>query len=128
VALPPSVLAVLKHEYLTRYEGNPIGLHGDDYICAWDDGRPFDPQYISHKFSKLGIPPTFHGLRHSHDTMLFKHNVDPNLVADRAGRDVTLTQKIYEHVLPDQQDGIAQLIENILFAPPEKPPENNQTK
>lgn|GEM_PF-2668775 len=115
MALPASVLAILKHEYLTRYPGDSLGLHGDDYICAWEEGRPLDPRYVSGAFEKLGLPVTFHGLRHSHDTMLFRHKVDSKLVADRAGRDEALTQEIYEHVLPDQQDQVAKLIEKILF-------------
>jgi integrase len=120
VALPASVLAILKQEFLTRYPGNPLGSHGDDYICAWEEGRPMDPRYVSGAFEKLGLPITFHGLRHSHDTMLFRHKVDSKLVADRSGRDEALTQEIYEHVLPDQQDQVAKLIDKIFFKTPKK--------
>ncbi len=120
VALPASVLEILKHEYVTRYETNDLLLHDKNYICAWDDGSPLDPRYVSGAFKKLSLPVTFHGLRHSHDTMLFRHNVDSKLVADRAGRDEALTQEIYEHVLPDQQDQVAKLIEKILFNAPKK--------
>jgi integrase len=63
----------------------------------------------------LNLPITFHGCRHSHDTFLLRNKVDPRLVADRAGRDVKLTQELYEHVLPDMQDEVAMLIERTLF-------------
>jgi integrase len=132
VAIPDSVLKILKHEYLTRYgiekENDDLHLYGDDYICAHEDGRPLDPHYVSINFDKLGAPITFHGLRHSHDTMLFRHKVDPNLVADRAGRDVTLTQEIYEHVLPDQQNEVAKLVDKILFKTPKKMAKKRQEK
>jgi integrase len=115
VALPPTIINLLRHEYMTRYEGDPLGIHGDDYICAWPDGRPIAPDYLTHRFEKLNLPITFHGCRHSHDTLLLRNKVDPRLVADRAGRDVRLTQALYEHVLPDMQDEVAILIERTLF-------------
>ena len=129
VKLPQFVLDVLLHEYATRYEGIEDVDHGDDYICAWpEDGRPLDPQYVSHRFTELGLHVTFHGLRHSHDSLLFNNNVDSKRVADRSGRDVVLTEKIYEHILPDRQDELAEVIQNILFAPPKKDNENNENK
>ena len=116
VAPPKFVLDVLLHEYATRYEGNEDADHGEDHICAWpEDGRPLDPQYVSHKFTELGLNVTFHGLRHSHDTLLFNNNVNAKRVADRSGRDVVLTEKIYEHILPDDDDELGEVIQNALF-------------
>jgi integrase len=118
VVLPATVMNILKHEYLTRYEGDNKD-HGSDFVCAWEDGRPLAPDYITHEFEKLtkklGLNITFHGLRHSHDTLLFRYKVDPKLVADRSGRDETLTIKLYEHVLPDMQEEVAELLERILY-------------
>ena len=36
------------HNYVmtTQYAEN-------DYILKWDDGRPFTPDYVSHRFSRL---------------------------------------------------------------------------
>ncbi len=75
---------------------------------------------------KKKLPITFHGCRHSHDTLLFRHHVDTKLVADRAGRDEDLTRKTYEHVLPDMQDEVAQLLEEVLFK--KKDPEQSEGK
>ena len=118
VVLPPTVVELLKQEYMTRYNGDALGLHDDNYICLNTKGRPVAPDLITHTFEKLNLPITFHGCRHSHDTLLFRHHVDTKLVADRAGRDEGLTRRTYEHVIPDMQEEIAQLIEDILFKKP----------
>lgn len=133
VKIPPTTLNTLLHEY-ARYEGSEQETHGEDYICCWpeDDqhgkqGRPLDPQYVSHAFTKLGLDLTFHGLRHSHDSLLFNSGIDSKRVADRDGRDVVLTEKTYEHILPDRQDELANVVEDFIFAP-DKPAENNENK
>jgi integrase len=127
VALPPTILALLQHEYATRYEGSEDEDHGEDYVCIIN-GHKIAPDYLTHRFAKLAKSNiTFHGCRHSHDTWLLRHKVDPKLVADRAGRGVGLTQRLYEHVLPDMQDEVAMLIERTLFGPEEKP-ENDEKK
>ena len=115
VALPPTLVNLLKHEYATRYEGTENDYHGDDYVCAWPDGRPIALDYITHEYEKKNLPITFHGCRHSHDTLLFRLHVDTKLVANRAGRDEDLTRRTYEHVIPDMQDEVAMLIDRTLF-------------
>jgi hypothetical protein len=70
-------VALLQHEYATRYEGNEKEYHGNDYVCDW-------------------------------------LHVDSKLVADRAGRDEELTRRTYEYVLPDMQNEVAILIEQVL--------------
>ena len=47
----------------------------NDFICKWDNGRPFKPNYISQKFKELlaanNLPHTrFHDLRHTYATLL----------------------------------------------------------
>jgi integrase len=128
VVLPPTVVELLMHEYLTRYDGDDFGLHGKDYICAWPEdtrygrrGRPIAPDYLTHEFEKKKLPITFHGCRHSHDSLLARLGVRNKLIADRAGRDEALTEKTYTHLQPDQQDEVAQLIEAELYKKPEAP-------
>ncbi len=52
IPLPATVMDLLKHEYMTRYEGDALGLHGEDYVCAWEDGCPIAPDYLTHTFEK----------------------------------------------------------------------------
>jgi integrase len=127
VVLPPTVIETLKREYMTRYEGDAFGLHGEDYICAWPDdsrygqrGRPIAPDYLTHEFEKKKLPITFHGCRHSHDSMLARKGVKNKLIADRAGRDEVLTEKTYIHLQPDQQDEVALVVEDALYPKPKK--------
>jgi integrase len=43
----------------------------------------------------------FHGLRHTHATLLMKHGVHPKVAAERLGHaDITLTLSTSSHVLP----------------------------
>jgi integrase len=131
VKIPKTTLKTLLHEYATRYEGSENEDHGDDYICCWPEasfrgpkGRPLCPQWLSHKFTKLGLNLTFHGLRHSHDSLLYNSGIDSKRVADRSGRDVVLTEKKYEHILKKKQDELANVVEDFIFAP-DNPPEND---
>ena len=125
VVLPPTVVELLKHEYMTRYKGDALGLHGEDYICLNSKGRPMAPDLITLTFERKKLPITFHGCRHSHDTLLARLGVRNKVIADRAGRDEALTEKTYTHVQPDQQDEVAVLIENELYRKndPEHPEE-----
>ncbi len=115
VKIPAHLLNILRREFMTRYEETNFTDHGNDYICAWEDGRPIEPSYISHRFGKMKMPITFHGCRHSHDTWMLRQKVDPKIVADIAGRDVGLTQRLYEHVLPDMQEEAAALFDETIF-------------
>jgi integrase len=126
VKLLPTIIALLQHEYATRYEGSEDDDHGTDFICTIN-GHAIAPDYLTHRFSKLAKTDiTFHGCRHTHDTMLLRKKVDARIVADIAGRDVVLTQRLYEHVLPDMQDEVAELLEQELFGQDEG--DNNEEK
>lgn len=123
VALPKTVMEILRKEYFTRYEGDNLGSHEEDYVCSWEDGQPFAPEYISKKFAKLAaelnLKITFHGLRHTHNTLLLRYNVNPKLVADRSGHDIKIAMDQYSHVMPDMQESVANLLDQVLFSPPE---------
>lgn len=56
---------------------------------------------------------TFHGLRHSHASMLLYEGVDIFLVSDRLGhKDVSITQKVYSHVLEEMREKHRPIISN----------------
>lgn len=81
-----------------------------DLIFCKDDGSPFDPSVISHRFGslvkKVGFPGLrFHDLRHTHATLLLSQGVHPKIVQERLGhRSITLTLDTYSHVLPGLQE------------------------
>ena len=48
-----------------------------DLLFTWEDGRPVQPDYVTKAFVRLvaatGAPRlTFHGLRHTHATLLLR--------------------------------------------------------
>ena len=50
-----------------------------------------------------GLHP-FHGLRHTHATLLLQQGVNPKVVQERLGHSsIKVTMDTYSHVLPDMQ-------------------------
>jgi integrase len=115
VVLPPTVVEILKKEYMARFNGDDLGLHGEEYICLNTKGCPVAPDLITLTFKRKKLPITFHGCRHSHDSLLARLGVRNKLIADRAGRGEVLTEKIYTHLQPDQQDEVSLIVEKDLY-------------
>ncbi len=63
----------------------------------------------------MGIVPLarrilFHGLRHTHATLLMKQGVHPKVASERLGHaNITLTLQTYSHVLPQMQQEAASI-------------------
>ena len=96
-------------------------LYQDKGFCwAWDDGRPYDPDYLYKKFrlllkaAKLPIV-RFHDLRHSHATNLLAGGVPVKIISERLGHtSVSFTQDIYSHVLPNMQQQAADMVDRLF--------------
>lgn len=75
-----------------------------DYVFCWDDGRPFDPDYVSHRFKKIleenDLPPLkFHELRHSCASLLINNGYGLKDVQEYMGHsDISTTADIYGHL------------------------------
>lgn len=76
----------------------------NDYICKWEDGRPFDPGYITKKFGKLigasALPQIrFHDLRHSTASILIGMGFGLKEVQEWLGHnDISTTADVYAHL------------------------------
>jgi integrase len=103
----------LKSIYLHQQELN-LSLPEDlkinfEYICSWEDGRPFRPKYFTKTFTNLVKKYnfkkiTFHGLRHSHASILFQEGISSNVISKRLGHSRTsITDDIYIHIKPQMQ-------------------------
>jgi integrase len=58
---------------------------------------------------------SFHGLRHTHATLLLRANVHPKVVSERLGHaTVGVTLDTYSHVLPDMQEAAARKLDGVL--------------
>ncbi len=58
----------------------------------------------------------FHGLRHTHATLLLKEGVNVKVVSERLGHaNISITLDTYAHVLPSMQQQAADGIDAALF-------------
>ena len=75
-----------------------------------------------HRFVKLaalaGLPRIpFHGLRHSHATILMANGVNPKVVSELLGHaDISITLSMYSHVLPKMQQQAATVFASAMAA------------
>ena len=67
-------------------------------------------------------PVTFHGLRHTHITMLLGDGVNPKVVSACAGRaSVAITLQLYGHVMPNMQASAAARVDAAFRGTLEEP-------
>ena len=76
----------------------------NDYIFKWNNGKPFSPDYITAKFSKLlkenNLPHIrFHDLRHTCASLLIDNNYQLKDIQEWLGHaDIQTTANIYGHI------------------------------
>ena len=64
-----------------------------------------------HLAKRLDLPITFHGLRHTHATLLMQQGINPKVVQERLGHTtLAMTMDIYSHVSPGMQDQAAAVL------------------
>ena len=85
-------------------------------------GMPISPTNFSRRYFKPLLAQcridkgfTFHGLRHTHATLLLQQGVNPKIVQERLGHSsIKVTMDTYSHVLPDMQQQAVNAL-NDLF-------------
>jgi integrase len=118
VALSSVCVAALRahraRQLETRLELGPL-WEDHDLVFTGVLGRPIHPTTLGRRFRALvkeaGLPPlTFHGLRHTHATILMLAGVHPKVVSERLGHaDIGITLQTYSHVLPQMQAQAAEV-------------------
>lgn len=83
------------------------------------DGEPLRPDSLTHAFSRfaneLGLPLTFHGLRHGHASLMLAGGVHLKVVSDRLGHsNIGITADLYSHVAPALDDEAAAALDELL--------------
>ena len=93
-----------------------IRLTGETLVCCRCNGEPMSPENLSRQFpvavERAGLPRiTFHGLRHSHATLLLGAGVHMKVASERLGHSgIGITMDLYSHVLlGDQQEASAKV-------------------
>lgn len=106
------------HDYLlelkANYEKNKAFYkefyHSEnDFVCCEENGKPIDPQALTHRFSdiskEMGIKVRFHDLRHTHATMLLIAGVNIKVVQERLGHsNIGITLDVYSHITKELEE------------------------
>ena len=94
--------------------------NNNDYIFKWQDGTPFNPNYITRKWSKLLSQYNlrhirFHDLRHSCASLLVSLGFTIKDIQEWLGHsDIQTTANIYAHLSADRKNNIANTITSNL--------------
>ena len=123
IALAPNLVVKLwnhrfNQEHAMKLLGKPLA--STDLVFSHPDGRPLRPNSVSRALNliaeSLGLKGVrFHGLRHTHATILLQQGVHPKIVQERLGHSsISTTLDIYSHVLPGLQEEAAVKFESAL--------------
>ena len=124
ILLDDDTVCLLQHwhdfqdDYDRKYHGiyeNRLGLvftTGHGTAVSLDNFRERHWRAMTAAAGMLGF--NFHGLRHTHATLLLKAGVNVKVVAERLGHaDVAITMRTYAHVLPTMQQSAVDAIKKI---------------
>lgn len=93
-------------------------------ICTEADGTPIHPQVMSRRFRAIvaaaGLPAIrFHDVRHTYATAALAAGVPVKVLSSRLGHaDVSVTLRIYAHVMPGDDEAAATLVAAQIFGNP----------
>ena len=128
LALPPiAVLALRQHRTRQHAERLQLGAawsENEDVALVFPNrvgrriaGDAFYHSYYLPILRRAGLPTIrFHDLRHTFGTLLLLLGVDPKIVSEMLGHSsVTITQNLYQHVMPEMQRDASNALERLLF-------------
>jgi len=125
LGLHPATVVALKRRQKEQKEdrllmgaGWPKSGVAADLLFTWPDGAPLHPKTMSRMIARLsveaGLPRlTAHGLRHSFATAALAARVPVEVVAARLGNTPRMVQEVYQHVIPADDAGAAQLVGDL---------------
>jgi len=120
VPLTPGLAEILKWHKQNQEDHKAVykkEYNDEQYILAWEDGRPYLPHYLTDKFTKivkdLEFPgePTFHACRHFFASSMHNAGASDKMITDVLGhgpKDTNKTTAIYIHT---QLEAMRQYIE-----------------
>lgn len=94
----------------------------NDYVFKWPNGKPYSPDYITHRFNDLlkihNLPHIrFHELRHSCASILLSMGWSLKDIQEWLGHsDIKMTANIYSHLDTTRKNSIASAISESLGA------------
>lgn len=115
-----SIFRQLKEQDLQNQEIFKSDYISNDYVFTWPNGKPYSPDYISRKFSRLlknhNMPHIrFHELRHSCASILLSMGWSLKDIQEWLGHsDIKMTANIYSHLDTTRKKSIALSISEKL--------------
>jgi len=111
VTLSESAILVLKgHRERTESTRAALGMpiSEDTLVFTNPDGGPILPNTLTHAFrriaSRAGLDISFHGLRHTHVSLLIRQGIQARYIAGRVGHATTgMTNDVYGHLMIEGQ-------------------------
>ena len=91
-----------------------------DYVFTWQDGRPYQPNYVTKEFKKVlaknNFPKMrFHDLRHSCASILYDKNWQLKDIQTWLGHaNIETTGNIYTHISKSRKELLAKDLENTF--------------
>lgn len=90
-----------------------------DLICERGDGKPLRPDTISKQFRTIarasGLDVTFHGLRHTHASLMLESGADLKVTSSRLGHSsISITADLYTHVASKAEKAAADAFDRHL--------------
>lgn len=124
ISIPESITKLLK-EYQRKQLKNRL-LLGDKWIetnrlFVQSNGAPMHPDTITKWFRQFLVDKnlphiTFHGLRHTHATLLISQGLDVRTVSNRLGHAQTSTTlNIYAHAFAKMDREASEKLDNLLY-------------
>lgn len=129
-----------EHQYKQNRMAWGQGYDERGFVCAWEDGRPFDNDWLSKEWRNIikadakraekeksdryfpdGV--RFHDLRHTHASILLSQGLNLKIVQERLGHDsIVTTGDTYAHVTQAMSDEAARVLDNLFcFSKNEQP-------
>lgn len=115
---------LLKLEKKQKENHDFLGLtfSEESHVCQWQDGRPYQPDYISTRFRELlerrRLPKIrFHDLRHTAGSLLINQGQSVKQVQEFLGHEqVSTTLDIYTHLTRESKKDTAVAMDSLLSA------------
>lgn len=122
--LPEDIKNLRKYQEWQKHYADELGdkFSWHNLVFTSPFGEPISPTNFSRRYFKPLLEKchiqkdfTFHGLRHTHATLLLQQGVNPKIVQERLGHSsVKVTMDTYSHVLPDMQKQAVDALQEIF--------------